>query len=398
MCDTVCVLRPERTLFGKNSDRPVGEPQVIESHAPRSGGGTLRTQYLEIPDTGAAAVLGSRPTWLWGFEHGVNEHRVAIGNEKVWTIDDPAQAPDALIGMDLVRLGLERSRTADAAIDVMTALLEEHGQGGVADQIDAEAYFSSFLVADPTGAWLLETSGRTWAAKPVAPGSGAAISNRISLEDDWARASSDVPAGTSFERWRDPEAWSAIADIRLACTVPAVTGSSPVEDPAGLAALLRHHGERPWGEPGGDPTDVDPLPDPRLGPEAEGVTVCMHVRDYQVTAASMIAELRADQAPLRAWVALGRPCVGVYLPVFPFDAVPVPIGSEHSWRRFDALRARAEGAPEGLAEIRAVLGPLEAELWEEADEIASADDPRGRSAFAGTAWDRVDGALAQLGV
>src|SRR6185503_9640723 len=102
-------------------------------------------------------------------------------------VDDPRLAEPALIGMDLVRLGLERSRTAEQALEVMTALLERHGQGGVADRTHAEAYFSSFLVADPTQAWVLETSARTWAARPV--DDTAAISNRLTLGTDWARAS-----------------------------------------------------------------------------------------------------------------------------------------------------------------------------------------------------------------
>ncbi len=139
-------------------------------------------------------MLGSRPEWLWGFEHGVNEHRVAIGNEKVWTVDDAKSAPPALLGMDLVRLALERSRTADEAFETLTTLLEEHGQGGTGEQDHFEPYFSSFLIADPSGGWIVETSARTWAARPV--GRGAAISNRISLGTDWTRASSDVAAGS----------------------------------------------------------------------------------------------------------------------------------------------------------------------------------------------------------
>ncbi len=92
MCDTVCVQHTGRTLFAKNSDRPVDEAQVIEAHPARraSTSTMLRTQYLSIDDADAAATLGSRPVWLWGFEHGVNEHRVAIGNERVYTVDDAA--------------------------------------------------------------------------------------------------------------------------------------------------------------------------------------------------------------------------------------------------------------------------------------------------------------------
>ncbi len=216
MCDTLCVLGGGRTLFGKNSDRPVHEPQVIETYAARPADGQLRTQYLEVDDPGACAVVGSRPTWLWGFEHGVNEHGVAIGNEKVWTVDDPHAAPPALIGMDLVRLGLEQGATADDALDAITRLLETHGQGGVGEEDPPDPYWSSFLIADARGAWVLETSGRTWAARRAED--GATISNRISLGADWTRASNDVPEGADFDRWRNPRTPTGIADHRLAAT------------------------------------------------------------------------------------------------------------------------------------------------------------------------------------
>ncbi len=216
MCDTLCVRTADGMLFAKNSDRHPGEAQVVEWHEPRPSGGALRTQYLTIDDTGAYAFLGSRPTWLWGVEHGVNEHGVAIGNEKIWTTDRPRDHAPALLGMDLVRLGLERSRSADEALTVITALLERHGQGGSGEPDRDEPYYSSFLVADPHGGFVLETSNRTWAARPV--GDGAAISNRISLGTDWTRASADVGAGTDFDSYRSPRVPTGIADHRLRVT------------------------------------------------------------------------------------------------------------------------------------------------------------------------------------
>lgn len=231
MCDTVCVFHDHGTFFGKNSDRPVGEVQVVEAHRARAPGAGLRTQYLTIPDTGSGALVGSRPTWLWGFEHGVNEHRVAIGNERVFTTLDPNAEPAALIGMDLVRLALERGTTASGAVDVLTDLLERFGQGGVADATTGEPYFSSFLAADPTSAWVVETSGRSWAAKAVGDG-GAAISNRLALADDWTRSSADVLTGTRFDERIDPASWPAASDRRLECTLPAVTGFVPYRRPA----------------------------------------------------------------------------------------------------------------------------------------------------------------------
>ena len=231
MCDTLCLLRDGSALFAKNSDRPVAERQLLNAYPARSAGGVLETQYLTIDDTGAIPAVLSQPTWLWGAEHGVNAFHVAIGNEKVWGTSDPYEADPGLIGMDLVRLGLERGRNADEAIDVMTSLLERHGQGGIADASTGEPYWSSFLVVDPVSAWVLETCGRTWAARPVEVGpanlrgaagaagaarlAGAAISNRITIRTDWTRASTDVAGGADFDQWRSPDAPTGHADRRL---------------------------------------------------------------------------------------------------------------------------------------------------------------------------------------
>src|SRR5271156_4562637 len=123
MCDTLCAPGRRGMVFAKNSDRPPGEVQIAWPFGRRSSAGcTLRTQYLSIGDTGAHAVFLSCPTWLWGAEHGVNEHGVAIGNERVSTLHRVAEARPALIGMDLVRLGLERARSAEEAVGIMTDL------------------------------------------------------------------------------------------------------------------------------------------------------------------------------------------------------------------------------------------------------------------------------------
>ena len=80
MCDTLCTPGPSGMVFAKNSDRPPGEVQVVWPFGRRASAGcTLRTQYLTMDDTGAHATFLSCPTWLWGAEHGVNEHGVAIG-------------------------------------------------------------------------------------------------------------------------------------------------------------------------------------------------------------------------------------------------------------------------------------------------------------------------------
>lgn len=66
------------------------------------------------------------------------------------------------------RLGLERADTAEKAVDVITELLEKYGQGGSCMEDDSGfTYHNSFLMSDRKEAWLLETSGKYWAAERV---------------------------------------------------------------------------------------------------------------------------------------------------------------------------------------------------------------------------------------
>ena len=393
MCDTLCAVGSSGLLFAKNSDRLPTEPQVVESFAARPPGGVIRTQYLELADSGAAAFIGSRPTWLWGVEHGLNEHGVAIGNEKIWTTGRPRTRPPTLIGMDIVRLGLERSRTADEALRVMTELIGQFGQGGSGELDHDEPYDSSFLIADPHGGWVLETCDRTWAARPI--GAGAAISNRISLEHDWTLASADVLPGADVQAWRHPTVPTTIADHRLATTQACVARGAEHLTPAGMVAALRSHATGPWGAPDEPTSAVAPIPD-APGEDNRGVTVCMHVRGYQATTAAMVCAVNIDPSiPARAWVALGSPCVSVFVPVFPAVGVPAQLSAAVTWSRFASLRDRVEADPDALDSIRAQLAPVEAELWQRADAV-DLDDAPAQRAYTATAFDAVEHVLHTL--
>jgi dipeptidase len=363
-------------VFAKNSDRPPGEVQIAWPFGRRASAGcTLRTQYLSIGDTGAHATLLSCPTWLWGAEHGVNEHGVAIGNERVSTTHDAAAATPALIGMDIVRLGLERARSAPEAVDVIAGLLETYGQGGIADAAHQGAYDSSFLIADPSQAFVLETAGADYAVAPFP--AGAAISNRISLSTEWTRASAALTAGDDFDRFRDAAEDTAFADVRLAASrrFLAATGPGGLTS-AATAAHLRDHGTGPWGAPGTEgPVELPPA---GAGADGGGITVCMHVPDAVVTTASMIAELPTELAegtPLRVFVAAGSPCASIYVPAFPRTVagpppfVPRELSGEELWHAADALRQVVEADPAALPVLRETLQPIEDELWAEADDV-----------------------------
>ncbi|MFX0183841.1 MAG: C69 family dipeptidase [Candidatus Hodarchaeota archaeon] len=190
MCDTFIALGSATNdggvVFGKNSDRPYFERQPIV-YFPKKNyfeDTNVRCTYISLPQAKTTySVLLSKPSWMWGAEMGANERNVVIGNEAVWT-KEPEGNP-ALLGMDLVRLALERSSTANQALNLICDLLESYGQGGACAENDPSfTYHNSFLIADPTEAWILETAGKWWIGQQIKDGFRN-ISNSLSIRSEY---------------------------------------------------------------------------------------------------------------------------------------------------------------------------------------------------------------------
>lgn len=189
-CDTFVVLqtvnKDKCVIFGKNSDRPQNEVQEVIFIKERCLEKKLKCTYITIDEslTEINSVVLSKPAWMWGAEMGANDKNVVIGNEAVWTNvneGDGDARQKRLLGMDLVRLGLERGNTAREALEVITSLLEKYGQGGPCSEFDENHFYhNSFLIADTEEAWVLETSGKFWAAEKVESGYRN-ISNCLSI-------------------------------------------------------------------------------------------------------------------------------------------------------------------------------------------------------------------------
>ena len=63
---------------------------------------------------------------------------------------------------------MERSASAEEAVDVITDLLDKFGQGGpCSDILDKYFYHNSFLIVDAKEAWVLESAGKLWVAEKV---------------------------------------------------------------------------------------------------------------------------------------------------------------------------------------------------------------------------------------
>lgn len=191
-CDTFVSYPPTTphgiAVFGKNSDRPSGETQSIQRYPARryDNDSTVKCTYITIPQAKQThAVLLSQIDWMWGAEHGANEHGVVIGNEAVWTKVNDDLCTKRLLGMDLVRLGLERGSCAKESLEIITELLKVHGQGGAcAQDDDSFVYHNSFLIADCKEGWILETAGRHWVAKRINKGARN-ISNVLTIRTDY---------------------------------------------------------------------------------------------------------------------------------------------------------------------------------------------------------------------
>ena len=288
MCDTLVALTDDGVLFAKNSDRDPNEAQVLrwEPAADHAPGATVSATWIDVPQVAHThAVLLSQPWWMWGAEMGANEHGVVIGNEAVFTRSPVAAT--GLLGMDLLRLALERATTAHDAVGVLVELLERHGQGGACSRAHPGfRYHNSFLVADPAGAVVLETADRAWATEEVT-GRGRSISNGLTIEG-FAEAHADRLRGGVAQ-----------CSARRARTTATAGSAADVLD---LFAALRDHG---------------PHGGPRWSPVNGALAApCAHagglVTSTQTTA-SWVADLRGD--PLHWVTATAAPCTSLFKPV-----------------------------------------------------------------------------------
>lgn len=162
-CDTFVFVGgeggPAATLFGKNSDRPSEEAHEVVYFPPEkhAAGARVRCTHIEIAQAACTyGVVLSKPQWLWGCEMGANDRGVVGGNEAVETRLSRELGTEArLLGMDLLRLALERGGTAREAATVCAALLEAHGQGGPCEEGGDWTYENGFLFADATEACVM---------------------------------------------------------------------------------------------------------------------------------------------------------------------------------------------------------------------------------------------------
>ncbi len=354
MCDTFVatgdITASGNVIFGKNSDREPNEAQAIERVPPREHDLTrvpeLQATYISVPQVRESyEALLSRPFQMWGAEMGANQFGLAIGNEALFTrVPMRRRGNEGLTGMDLVRLALERCRTAEQALELITDMIARYSQNACGGYTDRSFYYhNGFILADPGGAIVLETAGEHWAAERVK--GFRSISNGITIESEydfssprliehareqgWLRPGRDfsfracyaAPFMTYFSRSRYRQARSA----RLGAACGAALSVSQAMN------ILRDHGLQ---SPDPRPNALQQIGD-RPGPavtasgfrgdRASMRSLCVHASGLLApsqTTASMVAELRVSKGdgPLRPstiWLTgTAAPCLATFKPCF----------------------------------------------------------------------------------
>ncbi|CAF1059523.1 unnamed protein product [Adineta ricciae] len=231
-CDTFVVLPPltdsNFRIFGKNSDRPANEVQeviLVSNEHTSENKDFVQCTHISIPQVSTTyRCILSKPAWCWGAEMGANEHGVCIGNEAVFSKIPYESRENALTGLDIVRLSLERCKTAKSAVACIGELVEKYGQGGACFHASANfsyGYDNSFLVVDNEEAWSVETCNRVWAAKQIKEGYYS-MSNVYSIEDDYTLQSDNLEKFA-----QDNQLWNSKEKLNFAETFQ---GPSPCTD------------------------------------------------------------------------------------------------------------------------------------------------------------------------
>ena len=341
MCDTFLALAPVTddgaVIFGKNSDREPNEAQILEYRPAHffSEPQTVQCTYRAIPQVKETyAALLCRPFWMWGAEMGANEKGVVIGNEAVFT-RMPVDKSGGLTGMDLLRLALERSATAAQALETITGLLSDHGQGGICGYEDKRfAYHNSFTIADPREGWVLETAGPLWAAVKVKD--FYSISNALTIAEefdevhpaliDTARQKGWLKAGQTFHFARCYADWFyttfSASGQRRDRSLELMRNFKGKMNTAAAVNILRDHQDEAY------------RPDSHF----LGNRICAHAagklaRNASQTAGSLVAHLTPQTQTFWA-TGTAAPCTAIFKPIW-FEGEVLPELGIAPANRFD---------------------------------------------------------------
>lgn len=330
MCDTLVVMGNQtesgNIIFAKTSDRDVNEGQGL-LHVPRMKhpkGAEVKCTYRSVPQVEETfSVLLSKPFWIWGAEMGTNEFGVTIGNEAQFS-KYPQESNPSLIGMDFIRIALERTKTAKEALELMIEYLEKYGQAGNCGYEGEFHYFNGYIIADTKEAYLLETVGRMWIVEKVK--NYRTISNALSIEEEYDLIHPELISFSKKKGWtKKNKTFNFARDYsdtvftkfgkgreRQCRTTELIREFNRKLSVKDAAVILRDHGK-------------DAHENWSPGPGLSEMSICMHagfgpIRKSQSTG-SMISEL-SPKLPTHFLTGTSAPCLSLYKPVWMDSGLP----------------------------------------------------------------------------
>lgn len=181
------------TIISKNRDQSAATLSEIglQEKSRHTSDEVYQAAYIDIPQvTETYKFTGSRTAGRWGYGMGINEFQVSVGDNDS-TSRDILTFKKGLHDNDVVRLVLERAKTAREGVDVVANLVEKYGQAwnGI-----------MFEIGDPNELWVVEVTGHRWAAKRYV-NTVTARSNQYQIGDDYDLCSKDLVSFAVEQKW-----------------------------------------------------------------------------------------------------------------------------------------------------------------------------------------------------
>ncbi len=373
-----------RIIFGKNSDRPLNEAQPLCYYPARdySTGAEVECTYIKIPQVSHTyACIGSRPYSIFGFEMGVNECGVAIGNEAVYGREKPERCW-GLLGMDILRLALERSESAAKAVEIMGALLETYGTGGN-PKVRDERFNGNYIITDMKEAYYFESMQRNWVAKRIESKGG--IVNCYSVGEDYEKIGKQTLQNAIDKKWILPEGRlnaanvftrsdCVFADVKSFLRYPRVRYLMESKSDFTVKMMMENLRDHYEGTPQGELHFTKAA--------AKVPCVCSHAggENGSNSAASAVISLNPKAHELLRityWNSMSPPCCSVFRPFYFTGGLPEGLsgahalynGKEHWWVFTELERYIALNYEMFAPRVKEKMQALEREFLSEAEEL-----------------------------
>ncbi len=341
----------QTTLFALNHHAPssVQASLVLRPGQTHEPGEYSMLRQLRLPEgRHAATVLALQAAERWGYEYGVNEHRVTLGYTS-WETRFPNQTT-TFHGSDLVRLMLERGQSAHAAIETAIDLLSRYGERESSEG-------NIFLVADPQESFLLETCGRHWALLEC--GQTRVVTDAAMIRQDWSRLAPGL-ASDLIEKgqWEDDG-----SKLDFARCLGGTQGNRTLRAQRrwGRAslAMAQQHGA----------IDLHFLRRMLADHYTANRNLLQPAKETRL-ASTFLVDLQSKDTPLLAWHAFGKPKVALYFPICLVGELPDAFraDADESIQKCTAeLRRQARGS-EGIKVVHA-MERLQAKFDQDADDF-----------------------------